>query len=51
VDPSGARFVASRRGRHYYEVTDPDAVLIREEDFLGYETAAEARADGKLPAP
>ena len=51
VETTGLRFVASRRGGHYYRIDDPAAVLIRAEDFVGYRTAAEARADAKTAAP
>jgi len=47
VDATGLRFVASRRGIHFYRIDDPRAVLIREEDFVGFKTAAEAEANGK----
>jgi len=50
VDSTGLRFVASRRGPHFYRIEDPQAVLIRAEDFVGYKTAAEAAATGKTPA-
>lgn len=51
IDPGNARFVASRRGRHFYPVDAPEAILIRAEDFVGYRTAEAASADGKTPAP
>jgi hypothetical protein len=51
VDPADARFVASRQGRHYWPVDAPAATRIRAEDFVGYRTADQARADGKAPAP
>jgi serine/threonine-protein kinase len=50
IDPSGFGFVASRRGRHFYPVNAPAALLIRSEDLVGYDTAAEAAADGKVQA-
>ena len=49
VDPTGFKFVASKRGVHFYPIDDPAAVLIRQEDFVGYRTAAAAQADGKIP--
>ncbi len=51
VDPGEARFAASRTGRHFWPIDSPAAALIRAEDFVGYRTAEEARADGKAPAP
>lgn len=50
IDPGDARFVASRRGRHFYSIGAPEAILIRAEDFIGYRTAEAAIADGKVPA-
>ena len=46
---TGLQFVASRRGRHFYRIDDPAALLIRAEDFVGYASSAQARADGKVP--
>ncbi len=43
-------FVASKRGRGFYRADDPAALLIRADDFVGYASSAEARADGKVPA-
>jgi len=50
IDPGDARFVASRRGRHFYSIGAPEAILIRARDFIGYPTAEAAIADGKIPA-
>jgi hypothetical protein len=50
VDTTGLQFVASKRGPHVYRIDDPQAVLIRAEDFVGYKTAAETAADGKTQA-
>jgi eukaryotic-like serine/threonine-protein kinase len=50
VDITGLQFVASKRGTHFYRIDDPRAALIRTEDFIGYKTAAEAAADGKIQA-
>ncbi len=50
IDPGDARFVASRRGRRFYSIGAPEAILIRAEDFIGYRTAEAAIADGKIPA-
>jgi len=49
IDPAGFKFVASKRGVHFYPIEDPAAVLIRLEVFMGYRTAAAAQADGKIP--
>ncbi len=51
IDPGDAKFVASRRGRQFYPIDAPQAVLIRAEDFVGYRTAEAAAADDKSPAP
>jgi len=51
TDVTGLRYVAGKRGRHYYRVDAPEAALIRLEDLVGYRTADEARADGRTPAP
>ena len=48
-DTKGLQFVASKRGRYYHPIDHADAQLIRSEDFVGYESVAEARADGKIP--
>lgn len=51
VELPGARFVASRGGRHYWPIDAPAAALIRAELVVGYPTAQAAQADGKIPAP
>jgi len=51
VDAEGVQFVAGRKGRHYFRIDDPLAVLITRDNFVGYRTAAQAEADGKLPLP
>jgi hypothetical protein len=51
VDTAGLRYVASKRGRRYYAIDDPIAQLVRLEDFVGYRTADEAEAAGKVSAP
>lgn len=51
IDPGDARFVASRRGRYFYPIDAPQAILIRAEDFVGYRTVDAALANGKTPAP
>lgn len=50
TDVTGLYFVASRRGKHYWPIAVPSALLIRADDFVGYRTEADARADGKSPA-
>lgn len=50
VDVSGVRYAASRQGRFYWPIDSPAARLIRAEDFVGYATAEQARADNKRPA-
>jgi len=51
VEVEGVQFVADRRGRHYFRIDDPLAVLITRDNFVGYQTASQAEADGKLPLP
>lgn len=50
VAPGKYKFVSTRSGRRFYPADSPEAVLIRTEDLVGYETAEAARADGKTPA-
>jgi hypothetical protein len=49
-DFAGLQFVASKRGRCFYPITDQRVKLIRSEDFVGYKSAAQAKADGKILA-
>lgn len=51
VDASTCRYLASRSGRYFYPIDDKRAVLIRADQFVGYQTAEEALQDGKQPAP
>ncbi len=51
VNVSGFRFAASRTGQYFYPIDDKRAVLIRADEFIGYETPQEAMKDGKEPAP
>jgi hypothetical protein len=51
ISPGQFQFVASRSGRHFYNLDDPRAILIRAENVVGYRTAQAARDDGKTPAP
>ena len=44
----GLLFVASKRGGYFYPINHPAAKLIRNEDFIGYKSAAAARKDGKV---
>jgi serine/threonine-protein kinase len=50
INPESFKFVASKRGRHFYPVNAPEAILIRSEDFVGYLTTEDALADGKVLA-
>jgi len=50
IDPDNYKFVASKRGLHFYPIDSPAAKLIRADNFIGYKTADQARADGKIPA-
>lgn len=45
------KYVGTRSGRRFYRADSAEAVLIPLEDFVGYETAEAARADGKTPGP
>jgi serine/threonine protein kinase len=47
-DAKGLRFVASKRGRYFYPIDHPAVQLIRSEDFIGYKSSDQARADGKV---
>jgi serine/threonine protein kinase len=49
TNPETFSFVGSKRGQHFYPVNAPEAILIRSEDFVGYQTAEDALADGKVP--
>ena len=51
VETAGINFVAAKSGGYYYSITDPRALLIRAEEFVGYPTADRARQDRKQPAP
>lgn len=51
IDPAPFKYVASTKGRCYYLIDCPAAALIREDLFVGYGSADQARADGKVPAP
>lgn len=51
VNTKGLRFVASRQGRHYFPIDDPLAALISLDNFVGYQSATQAQADDKTPAP
>jgi len=50
-DTENIKFVAAKYGRYFYSIDDPQAVLIRADLFIGYESASEAVADGKMSAP
>lgn len=51
VNTEGIRFVASQSGSYYYSIEDERALLIRADQYVGYETTSEAKADGKQPPP
>ncbi len=51
VDTTGIQYVASKSGRTYYAISDPRALLIRADQFIGYDNANQAVRDGKQPAP
>lgn len=51
VDTAGLHYVASKKGLHFYPIDAADAVLISSENFVGYKTISDAKADGKVPAP
>ncbi|MHC4688896.1 MAG: serine/threonine-protein kinase [Planctomycetota bacterium] len=51
IDSSGFKFVSSKSGRYFFPVNSPQALLIRFDDFIGYESANDAVADGKILAP
>jgi len=51
VDISDFNFVASKSGRYFYSIGDERAVLIRADQFIGYQTTEQALKDGKQPAP
>ncbi len=46
---SNYAFVASRKGRYYYKADSREAILIPYDFFVGYASADQARADGKIP--
>ncbi len=50
VDISDFNFVASKSGRYFYSIEDKRAVLIRADQFIGYQTTEQALKDGKQPA-
>lgn len=50
LDTTDIHYVASRSGRFYYPLDDPDAALISHDMVVGYKTEEEARQAGKLPA-
>jgi serine/threonine-protein kinase len=51
MDISGLKFVAGRSARHFYPINSSQALLIPADEFIGYKTAEDAIADGKIPAP
>ncbi len=51
VEPGRFKFASTRNGRRFYRADSAEADLIPLEDFVGYETAEAAQADGKTPGP
>ncbi|MGE5294015.1 MAG: hypothetical protein ACM3VT_04250 [Solirubrobacterales bacterium] len=51
VEPGKFKFVSTKSGRRFYAADSAEAILIRLDDFVGYETVEAARADGKMPPP
>jgi eukaryotic-like serine/threonine-protein kinase len=51
VDVSTFKFVASKSGHYFYSIEDKRAVLIRADQFIGYQAIEQAIKDGKEPAP
>lgn len=51
VDTTGAAFVASKNGRHFYPIHDPAAALITADNVVLYKSAEDALKDDKIPAP
>ncbi|MHC4842921.1 MAG: serine/threonine-protein kinase [Planctomycetota bacterium] len=50
IDTEDIKFVASKSGRYFYPINSSKAVLIPENDFIGYESEEDALTDGKSPA-
>jgi serine/threonine protein kinase len=50
-DTAGFEYVAGKSGHYFYPINSPQAILIRAEDFIGYKSADDAIADGKILAP
>jgi serine/threonine-protein kinase len=50
IDTEGIKFIASKSGRYFYPIDSPQAVLIPENEFIGYKSKEDAIADGKSPA-
>jgi hypothetical protein len=51
IEPGDFKFVARKDGRRFYVADSPEAILIPAQDFVGYRTMEDARADGKVAAP
>ena len=51
IEPGSFRFVATKSSRRFYVRDSAEAILIPAQDFVGYQTAQEAQADGKVAAP
>ncbi len=51
IDASNYRFVASKTGHYFYPIEDKRAILIRADQFIGYQTIEQAQKDRKELAP
>ncbi len=51
IDVSNFKFVASRTGHYFYSIEDKRAILIRADQFIGYQTIEQAQKDDKELAP
>ncbi|MEX2213613.1 MAG: serine/threonine-protein kinase [Phycisphaeraceae bacterium] len=51
LDPSSSAFVAHSEGKYFYPADSAEAALIPSDKVEGFNSAQEARAKGKLPAP
>ena len=51
AEPGKYKFVATKTGRRFYRADAPEALLIPAQDVVGYKSAEDARADGKVAAP
>lgn len=49
VAPDGMRFVASRQGKKYYDITSASAARLAPQNRVYFRTAADAEAAGYMP--